>query len=206
MLRPIPENASVDDPLWTASFYELANELILCGTKAKIVAWATGLSPKQVSDRYMRLTGNHPPPGRNGQAEPRTYARPTKRYSQTWTLQCAIFTGCYERIKEAMKEPPHKAWLLYTSYRVYLELTKTSNGLGSMRTDKITTNVAYDIITHTQSIRPALKLHPCPHCGIRYLVLTGAELDNQNCPICEIQRNFEHLIATGTQAAAKKNR
>lgn len=53
---PIPDGATVDDPLWTARFYDLANALILCGTKAKIVSWATGLSPKQVSERYLRLT------------------------------------------------------------------------------------------------------------------------------------------------------
>lgn len=203
---PIPDDATVDDPLWTARFYDLANALILCGTKAKIVSWATGLSPKQVSDRYLRLTGKRPPLGRNGQADPKSYARPSKRVSRTWTLQCAIYSGCYERLKAAMNKPVHKAWLLYIAYEVYLDLTQPSMGRGSNRTDQITINVAYDLISHTQSRHPTLKLHPCPDCGIRYLVLTAADLENQNCPLCEIQKNCDHLIRTGTQAASRKYR
>ena len=196
---PIPKTATVDDPLWTARFHDLANALILCGAKGKIVSWATGLTQKQVSERYMKLCGQFPPLGRNGQAEPKNFARPSKKCGYGWILQCAIFAGCYDRLKECMIEPVHKPWLLYTAYDAYRRLTQ----LDQARSEHIPINAAYDIVTHTQCQCPTLKLHPCPECGIRYLVLTSAEMDNQNCPICAIQKNCDHLIRTGTNAARK---
>lgn len=197
---PIPHDATVDDPLWSARFHELANALILSGAKGKIVSWATGLTPKQVSNRYVKLCGKFPPLGRTGQGNPVSFARPTShRGGHAWTLQCAIFTGCYDRLKECMNGPVHKAWLLYTAHETYIRLTEDA----AIRGEPIPINVAYDIVSHTQGKQPTLKLHPCPDCEIRYLVLTSAELDHQDCPVCAIQKNCDHLIKTGTLAARK---
>lgn len=201
---PIPHGATVDDPLWTGRFYDLANSLILCGTKAKIVRWATGLTPKQVSERYLRLTGNYPPLGRNGQAEPKYFARPSKHNGPAWPLQCAIYAGCYERLKMSFEEPVHKPWLVYTAFNAYLQLTESSIALSSVKAERININVAFDLISQTQQKHPPLALHLCPDCGIRYLILTTAELDNQHCPICALQKQCDHLITTGTNAAKKR--
>ncbi len=172
---PIPLGATVDDPLWTARFYDLANALILCGTKAKIVARATGLSQKQVSERYLRLTGNTPPLGRSGQADPKIYSRPSKSHGNGWVLQCAVFCGCYERLKESMTDSVDKAWLLYAAYDTYIRLTEKSVVDNPVRgAEQISINVAYDLVAHTQCLHPSLVLHRCKECGIRYLVLTTA--------------------------------
>lgn len=196
---PIPSHATVDDPLWTARFHDLANAMILCCAKGKLVQWATGLSAKQVTERYQSLCSQKPPLGRNGQADPKTFALPSHHKSRAWNVQCAIFAAVYEKLRDSMTEPVHRAWLLYTAYDIYSHLSKNVDPV-----DLVPFNNAYDIVNHTQCKQPPLKLHPCSDCGVSYLVVTSAEIDNQDCPVCAMGKRCEHLISIGANRTKKQ--
>ena len=195
---PIPAHATIDDPLWTARLQDLANQMVFFGAKGKLIQWATGLSAKQVTERYQKLCGTKPPLGRNGQADQRSFALPSQHKSRKWNIQCAIFASVYEKLRDSMTEPPHRGWLLHTSYHIYVQLSNCDP------VDLVPFNNAYDIVNHTQCKQPPLRLHPCPKCGIGYLVLTNAELDNQECPVCAVGKRCEHLISIGSNRAKKQ--
>ena len=195
---PIPDYAKVDDPLWTARFHDLANTMILCGAKGKLVQWATGLSTKQVKERYQKLCSEKSPLGRNGQADPKTFALPSHHKSRAWNIQCAVFAGVYEKLRDSMTEPAHRAWLLCTAYEIYTQLSTNVNP-----EDLVPFNNAYDIVNLTQCKEPPLKRHPCSDCGVSYLVLTSAEIDNQDCPVCFMAKRCEHLISIGSNRTKK---
>ena len=196
---PIPPHATVSDPLWLARFHDLANAMILCGAKGKLVTWATGLNSKQVTDRYIKLCGINPPLGRLGQADPKYFALRSHKRGFGWNIQCAIFTAVYQKMQESMTEPTHRGWLLYTAYDVYVQLT---NGTVD-KEDIIPFSNAYEIVAHTQGKQPTLKLHPCQDCGTNYLILTGAEIDNQDCPLCATGKRCDHLIKIGNVKSKK---
>ena len=195
---PIPDFASINDPLFAARFQDLANAMILHGAKGKLVQWATGLSAKQVTERYQKLCNTKPPLGRNGQADPKSFALPSQHKSRKWNIQSAIFASVYEQLRDSMVEPVHKGWLLCTAYDSYVKLSNCDPA------DQIPFNNAYDIVNHTQCKHPPLRLHPCKECGCSFLVLTNAELDNQECPVCAVGKRCEHLINIGSNRAKKQ--
>ncbi|MBZ0096788.1 MAG: hypothetical protein K8H75_15645 [Sulfuricella sp.] len=193
---PIPESATIEDPLWTARFHDLANAMVLMSTRPKIISRYTGLSPRQVTERYVRLTNDVASPGRMGNGHPKRFAIPHDRGGLDWTIQSAVFTNCYLELEAAMGELVNRGWLLATTYHAYCRLTEPAFQETKMR--RLTINAAYDLMTHVgfgqYRKRAALAQQQCECCGTHFLVVTEAELDNQHCPMCALDKNYQRLV------------
>ena len=58
------------------------------------------------------------------QGSARFFAIPSKRTSAAWSIQCAIFLACYERVGKITETPVHRGWRLLAAFGVYLSLTE----------------------------------------------------------------------------------
>lgn len=68
---------------------------------------------------------------------------------------------------------------------------------------RLSINSAYSLITHIgfgqYRKQAALAQMQCKCCKTNYLVVTEAELDNQNCPMCALDKNYRRLTDLSTQ-------
>ncbi len=123
-MKPIPEDARPDDPLWAIEFLHLARDLVIAGAKARIIERFTGLSHGRVSELYKALRGIAPPAGPVMQGSARFFALPSKNTSEASRIQCAIFLACYERMGQITPAPVQRGWRLLAAFNVYLNLTE----------------------------------------------------------------------------------
>lgn len=199
---PIPETAQFDDPLWTSRFLDLAHAMIMLDGKPKLIARYTGLSAKSIADRYKRLTGHEAPAGRLQQAQPKHFAIPHNRGGLDWNIQAAAFAAVYLKIEAALDEPPNRGWLLTAAFQAYQRLT---DPILAVMPDlpRVGFNTGYDLMTHLGygygRKSAALALKQCDVCGASHLIITTAELDNQSCPMCAIQRRYALLVENASR-------
>jgi len=123
-MKPIPEDARPDDPLWAIEFLHLARDLVIAGAKARIIERFTGLSHGRVSELYKALRGIAPPAGPVMQGSARFFALPSKNTSEASRIQCAIFLACYARMGQVLPAPVQLGWRLLAAFYVYLNLTE----------------------------------------------------------------------------------
>ena len=94
----IPEDADPNDPRWEVAYLQLAHELVMAGTRAKIIARFTDLPTKKIQRLYRALRGMDPPAGPIMQGNARFFAIPGKLTSEAWSVLCAVFLACFERM------------------------------------------------------------------------------------------------------------
>ena len=119
-MKPIPENARPGDPRWDIAYLDLAHGLVMAGAKARLIERFTDLSHRKITDMYRALRGMGPPAGPIMQASVRYFTAPSKRTSTAWSIQCAIFLACYERMSKVATMPVHRGWLLLAAVNSYL--------------------------------------------------------------------------------------
>jgi hypothetical protein len=201
---PIPVSAFFHDPLWLGRFIDLANELVLMNAKPKIIARYTGLQSKAIATRYLRLNNTIAKKGRLKLASSRSFAAVHKRWGYDWNIQAATFASICLKIERSFDFPLNRGWLLATAYKTYLSLTE-----GMMKPlptlNRLTFDDAYDLMNHFLPDRAGLALHECNDCGTNYLVITEAELDGQNCPMCSMQQRFVNLLQNVEKITALRN-
>lgn len=202
-MNPIPENARPGDPLWAMAFLELAQGLVMAGSKAKIVERFTHLPHGRVSEMYKALRGIPPPAGPVMQGSARHFAVPSKHTSEASRIHCAIYLACYERMGEITSAPLQRGWRLLAAFNAYLSLTDKL--VQSTATKPLDINQAYALLTHcgflTHAGAAELQRKQCPVCLIRYLVAIQEPVDKQGCPVCAINANCLRLTR---QAGSQK--
>src|SRR5204863_7741517 len=123
-------------------------------------------------------------PGPVTQGSARLFAVPSKRTSAAWSIQCAIFLACYERLGELTERPVQRGWRFLGAFTVYLSLTEKLYRTTSVQ--RLNINQAYDLLTHcgflTVTGSVELQRKECPKCLISYLVVATEPLDRQGCP------------------------
>src|SRR5690349_19311877 len=167
----------------------------MAGAKAKIIERFTRLPHGRVSEIYKAIRGTSPPPGPVVQGSARYFAVPTKDTSEAWSIQCAIFLACYERMGAITKTPLHRGWRLLAAFNSYLSLTdKLDDTIGVKRLD---INQAYALLSFcgfmTVSTGVELQRKRCPVCAIHYPVVMTERADKQHCPVCAINANCVRL-------------
>jgi hypothetical protein len=197
-VNPIPENASPDDPLWAIAFLNLAHGLVMAGAKGKIIERFTGLTHRKVRELYQALRGESPPAGPLIQGSPRYFAVPSRYTSAGWSVQCAIFLECYDRMGKITEVPVQRGWRLLAAFNAYLVLTeRLSQNVQHIK--RLDVNQAYVLLTHCGFLalpRGAdLQRRTCIQCSIIYPVVAGEELDSQGCPVCTMDTNLKRLSA-----------
>ena len=199
---PIPDNADFRDPVWAPHFMQLANAFVLFGAKPKLITRYTGLAPKAIVERYLKLRGENPPHGRMQQTLAKTYATPSNRGSLPWTLQAAAFANIYRKLQTAYPRttPINDGWMLAKAFETYTTLIE-KQGNTDPRLGLSITN-AYDIKNYLNA--GDLALLACQDCGASYLILTDAELDGQNCPMCLIQKRYAMLVDNSAAISASR--
>lgn len=157
---------------------------------------------------YRVLRGTDPPPGPVMQGSARMFAIPSKRTSTAWSIQCAIFLACYERLGKLTETPVQRGWRLLNAFIVYLSLTEPLYRTASVK--RLDINQAYALLTHcgfmalTGSVE--LQRKECPGCLISYLMVASEPLAKQGCPVCAMDRNDHRLSHQGARAAREGRR
>lgn len=206
--KPIPESAEFDDPLWTSSFLDLANSMIVLGARPKLIGRYTGLSIRAIRERYRRLVGKEAPGGRLQQTQTKAFSTPNSRGGHDWLVQAAAFAGVFLKIESAMNdEPVNRGWLLVTAYATYRRLTDPMLE-STPKLNRLSLNTAYEIMTYlgygsNRKFAP-LSLQRCAVCGTGRLVVTEIETDSQSCPMCSINKRYVHLLNNVERNAAQK--
>ena len=204
-MNPLPEDASPEDPHWEGAFLDLAQGFVMAGAKAKIITRFTGLPMRKVRRMYSALRGSHPPPGPVMQGSARFFAAPSKRTSAAWSIQCAIFFACYERLGELTERPVQRGWRLLGAFTVYLSLTEMLYRTASV--ERLDINQAYALLTHcgfmsrTGSVE--LRRKECPNCLISYLVVATEPVDKHGCPVCAMNANILRLSHQGARVGRR---
>jgi hypothetical protein len=204
-VTPLTEQASAHDARWGVAFLALAHGLVLAGAKAKIIERFTSLPHRQVSAIYKALRGTPPPSGPVVQGSARYFAVPNKDTSAAWTIQCAIFLACFERLGIVTNTPLQRGWRLLAAFRSYISLTdKLCEAIPTKRLD---VNQAYALLTfcgfmaHKNGVE--LQRNQCPVCSINYPVVVSERLDKQGCPVCAINANCLRLAHQASIAASE---
>ena len=204
-MNPIPESASPVDPRWEIAFLELAHGFVQAGAKAKIISRFTELPLWRIRRMYRALRGTDPPPGPVMQGSARMFAIPSKRTSAAWSIQCAIFLACYERIGKLSETPVQRGWRLLTAFSVYLSLTEKL--YRSALVERLDINRAYALLTHcgfmAQTGGEELQRKECRSCLISYPVVATERLDKQGCPVCTMNANNLRLSHQAARAGRR---
>ena len=118
----------------------------MAGAKGKIIERFTHLSHRKMRAMYRALRDMAPPAGPIMQGSARYFAMPSKRTSTSWSIQCAIFQGCYERVSRITPTPLQRGWLLLAAFNSYLSITdKLHQTTGIKRLD---INQAYALLSY----------------------------------------------------------
>ena len=167
----------------------------MAGAKGKIIERFTHLSHRKMRAMYRALRDMAPPAGPIMQGSARYFAMPSKRTSTSWSIQCAIFQGCYERVSRITPTPLQRGWLLLAAFNSYLSITdKLHQTTGIKRLD---INQAYALLSYcafmSSSADAELQRKLCPVCSIPYPVVANELPDGQACPVCAINANSQRL-------------
>ena len=129
------------------------------------------------------------------QGSARYFAMPSKRTSTAWSIQCAIFLACYERMGKITTTPVQRGWLLLAAFNSYLSLTEKLNQTTSIK--RLDINQAYALLTYCGFMMlpsgAELQRKECPICSINYPVVANEGRDTQACPVCTINANSVRL-------------
>jgi hypothetical protein len=151
----------------------------------------TDLPLSKIRRMHKVLRGTDPPPGPVMQGSAHFFAIPSKRTSAAWSIQCAIFLACYERVGKITKKPVQRGWRLLAAFTAYLSLTEKLYQTASIK--RLDINQAYALLTHcgfmVQTGGVELQRKECPSCLISYPVVTTEPLDKQGCPVCAMNAN-----------------
>lgn len=201
-MTPLPEGAGPRDARWGLAFLDLAHGLVIAGAKAKIIERFTYLPHGRVSEIYKAIKGTAPPSGPVVQASARYFAVPSKETSEAWSIQCAIFLACYERMGTITTTPIHRGWRLLAAFNSYINLTeKLSQTISVKRLD---INQAYALLTYcgfmTLHSGTELQRRQCPICSINYPVVASERPGKQGCPVCAIDANCTRLAQQTSRA------
>ncbi len=187
----IPEDAAPNDPRWEVAYLQLAHGLVMAGTRAKIIARFTDLPTKKIQRLYRALRGMDPPAGPIMQGNARFFAIPGKHTSEAWSVQCAVFLACFERMGKITKVPVHRGWQLLAAFTAYQSLTEKLYRETAVK--RLDINQAYALLAHCGFLAhpggAELQRKECPVCLISYPVVTTERPDIQSCPICAINTN-----------------
>ena len=204
-MTPLPEEAGPRDARWGLAFLALAHGLVMAGAKAKIIERFTHLPHGRVSEIYKALKGTTPPSGPVVQGSARYFAIPNKDTSEAWSVQCAIFLACYERMGTITKTPVHRGWRLLAAFNSYISLTEKL--YESVSVKRLDINQAYALLTYCGFMTPhsgtELQRRRCPICSINYPVVASARLDKQGCPVCAINANCLRLAEQASAIASR---
>ena len=194
-MTPLPEHARARDARWGLAFLDLAHGLVMAGAKAKIVERFTYLTHGRVRQIYKAIKGTAPPSGPIVQGSARYFAVPSKDTSEAWTIQCAIFLACYERMGVITTTPVQRGWRLLAAFNAYMSLTEKLNQTLSVK--RLDINQAYALLTYCGFMTPhsgtELQRRQCPICSINYPVVAKTRLEKQGCPVCAINDNCLRL-------------
>jgi hypothetical protein len=165
----------------------------MAGAKGKIIERFTHLSHRKVRKIYRALRRTAPPSGPVMQGSARYFARPSKRTPTEWSIQCAIFLACYERMSKITTMPVQRGWLLLTAFNSYLSLTEKLHETTSVK--RLDINQAYALLSYCgfmmMSSGAKLQRRLCPNCSINYPVVADEAPDTQACPVCTINAKCE---------------
>ena len=205
-MKPIPEYATLADPLWELAVKGLAHGLVMEGAKGKIIERFTGLSHRKVRDLYRGLRGETPPAGPLVQGSPRYFAVPTRYTAAGWNIQATILLECYERLGRITTVRVKRGWRLLVAHRAYIGLTeKLAQDVQPMK--RLDINQAYALLTYcgflTAHARADLQRRTCSQCSMLYLVVAGAGPKSQRCPVCTMETNLKRLFANLKQFSKK---
>ena len=177
----------------------------MAGAKAKIIERFTNLSHRRVTAMYKALRGMAPPAGPVMQGSARYFAMPSKHTSEAWSIQCAIFLACFERMGKITTMPVQRGWRLLAAFNSYLSLTEKLNETTSIK--RLDINQAYALLTYcgfmTLPNNAELQRRQCPVCSINYPVVASEKLDTQGCPVCAINANDARLSDQASAAGRK---
>ena len=202
-MTPITAEARSEDPRWSVHFLKLAEGLVVCGAKAKLVERFTELPHSRVKLLYRAVRGTAPPAGPVTQGSVRHFAIPGKHTPESLRVQCAIFLACYDRVGRITTTPLQRGWQLLVAFRAYLDLTERASKTASMR--RLDINQAYALLTYcgflTLRAEAEMQRELCPDCGIAYAVAVNEPRAKQGCPVCAINANALRLAEQASSAA-----
>jgi len=205
-VKPIPEDASPGDPRWEVEFLKLVHGLVMAGAKAKIISRFTGFPLSKVRKVYLALRGTDPPPGPAMPGSARNFVMRRKRVTAAWSIQCAIFLGCYERVGKITEAPVHRGWRLLASFGVYLSLTEKLHQTASI--ERLDINQGYALLSHcgfmAQQSGAEMRRKECPRCLISYPVMVIEPNQMQRCPVCAMNANIGRLSRQATRAGRRR--
>ena len=205
-MRPIPEDASPRDPRWEVAFLDLAHGLVMAGAKAKLISRLTDFPLSKVRKIYIALRGMDPPPGPATTGGARNFVMRRKRVTAAWSIQCAIFLACYERVGEITETPVHRGWRMLAAFGVYLSLTQKLYQAASIK--RLDINQGYALLSHcgflVQQGSAEMRRRECPRCLICYPVVATEPKQTQRCPVCAMNANVERLSRQATSAGRRR--
>jgi hypothetical protein len=204
-VTPIPEDARPGDPRWEVAYLELANGLVMAGARAKLIERYTFLSHRRVSTLYQVLRGMSPPGGPTLQGKASSFTRFNLESSAAWSIQCALFLACYDRMATISAIPLQRGWRLLAAFNTYLTFSETPKpGAASKRLD---INQAYTLLTYCGFLSPhsdaEIQRRQCPTCSMNYPILASKSPQSQGCPLCATNANLERLAAQASTAARR---
>jgi hypothetical protein len=120
-MKVLPITALPDNPLWEVEFAALNHGLVMAGAKVKLIYKLTGISQRRAKLLYRTLRSSAPPLGAVARGDPKFFALANSQTSTAWSIQSAIFVGCYERIRSMTETKLHRGWHLLTAHRCYLQ-------------------------------------------------------------------------------------
>ena len=124
MRQPIPHDSDPSDPRWECEFLGLAHGLVMAGAKTRLVARLTAVSLAKARVLYKVLRGTPAPSGPLVQGSPHFFVMQRGSIPAAWSLQGAIFVGCYERTAELSSVPLQRGWRLLAAFNTYLGVTQ----------------------------------------------------------------------------------
>ena len=167
----------------------------MAGAKGKVIERYTHLSHRRVRTLYQVLRGIAPPAGPVMQGNARYFAIPSKYTSTAWSVQCAIFLACYERMNNITAVPVQRGWLLLATFNSYLTLTEKLHETTAVK--RLDINQAYALLSYcgfmTAPNGAELMRTQCPVCLINYPVVVKETVDSQPCPLCTMNANCQRL-------------
>lgn len=186
---------------------ELANHLVMAGTRAKVIVHLTGLPLSKVSQLYRALLGTPPPPGPIAQGHASFFSKASKYTSESWSVQSALLLGCYHRMGQALEVPVHRGWQFLAVFNTYLSLTDKLHHTESVK--RLDINQAYSLLVHSGFLAHAcgaeLQLRQCPACTVNYPILMSEDIKTQGCPVCAINENIRRLAWQASPKRRKKS-
>ena len=201
MSCPIPHDAAPSDPRWECEFLSLAHGLVMAGAKTRLVARLTAVSLAKARVLYKVLRCAPAPSGPLVQGSPHFFVRQRGSIPAAWSLQCAIFVGCYERTAELSSTPLQRGWRLLAAFNTYLGLTQALHESSAVK--RLDINQAYALLTHCGFLEahdPAIRRKECPTCLIKYLVIAHDPPEIRRCPVCTMNAHARRLARQAASA------